>query len=93
MDREFTDAEVEWAAECLSRAVHGGWPCASVSYRDDMKSSARHALERGYVPPPKPRSVRDEVFDLLIETDRDYVGSISHLVDALLARFDVTRKP
>jgi len=90
-----TDAEVEWAAKCLHKAGKGdtlppyylkGW----------WGNIARHAINHGYVPPPRPRSVREEIANWLCDrwNDRSKVNMdyAMEFAGEILARFDVRRR-
>jgi len=50
---------------------------------------ARHALSHGYRPPPRPRSVREALVEIIAT---DTAGAPGPKVDAILARFDVRRR-
>jgi len=92
-----TDAEVEWAAECLWRAANTGRVPEFHQGCAYLKEAA-HALAHGYRPPPRPRSVRDDVRDTILAEDEKWQMSgmtmpkAGEIADAILARFEVRRK-
>lgn len=61
--RKHTEADVEWAAWCLQRVasksecgpIPSGW-----AFHPTEMLRASHALDHGYVAPPKPKSDRDQ---------------------------------
>jgi hypothetical protein len=88
--KKFSDAEVEWAARCLGECTHTScW----------LLDVARRALEGGYVPPPPPVPIREQVLDTIAGTIPLGAGYRSipdawwyRVADALLAAFDVAPK-
>ena len=105
-EHEHTDEQVEWAAECLfteyvSAAYRGvtlpKWVTCESAARAGSLHQARRALDHGYVPPPKPMTVREELVDVMSKSAPNVIfhgGRHTDVIaDAILARFDVTRKP
>ena len=94
--REFTDAEVEWAATCLCEVRHGnGGPMDMDVCRAWWLNLGRHALSHGYVPPPRPVPIKEQVLAALqdVYAKAPFGYSITPmLADALLAKFRIEPK-
>lgn len=87
----YTDEQVEWAARCLYETG----PDYKFPRLCTALVVARIALAGGYVPPPRPVPVRQQMIAVLQAYPYLYgatqiaLGAVS---DALLAKFDITPK-
>jgi hypothetical protein len=96
--------DLEWAARCLHASQNEAWTVdtlsdASVVTKERMIALAHHARAHGYVPPPRPTSVREQIVSRIVAysqrgghcrfvTAEDALG----LAAVLLERFNITPK-
>jgi len=94
--REFTQSQIEWAAECLCGIVWGGEGDGELILDPCDLAAGRHALEHGYVPPPRPMPVREEMIEAMRVCSHSdgwiLAPTAAGFADAILSRFVVTRK-
>lgn len=94
----WTDAEVRWAAKNLRPDTSLAPPYYVRMWDSDDSltygewRTAITALDHGYVPPPKPPTVREELCELILRDAPKAGGWEKDAADAILSKFRVERK-